>query len=1280
MDQKTVERGSHVIGIVTACLGVALGTGAVLTGQTLLVAGAIVAILALGWVGFQATRKASAAAAALSEIEDWTARAGLSSEGGLTAALAQYRSEAEAERKALATELAGLAEKAAEAEARLDALSRGHGRAEFGLDGELLWANENYLEALGYAAEDTAGIGHADLCHREYSRTEAYGAFWSRLATGGSDTGKYKRFSKTGRPVWMQGAYTPVLNAEGEVVRIAATVTDITAAEERARDAGRKAAAADSLSAAMIVTDRDGAVSFTNEAAKAFIAEHRDVIAGRWPELLEREGEGGPLHLYGRSLNDQIAMFSDEGAMPYEETVEIGGLELGLKIAMVKDADGYYAGNVIEIANLAGERSDQGTFEALDRSQALIEFTPDGTILSANANFLAMVGYDEDEIVGQHHSMFVPSEEASGESYSRFWQELAGGEAKAGTFERRSRAGGPIWLRATYIPIEDENGKVVRVLNAAFDVTAEEKDRAASRALLDAVDRSQATIEFDLEGRILRANSTFCEVMGYREEELLGKHHGIFVDPAEAANPDYSAFWTRLAKGQADQGRYTCLTKRGDEVVLQAIYTPVLDSAGAPTRVIGLATDITADERLAREASCKSSAFEQASVAMLMVDRDRRVSFVNTSAVELFTEKKSIFEEAWPDFDPVRMIGRSLDDFLGGMDEIREVLDDPARLPFTTSIAIGELQIDLSIGGVFDHEGGYVGATLEWADVTEARTHKGLVDAIDRSQSVIEFEVTGEVRKANGNFLDSMGYEEHEVVGQHHRMFVSADYAASEEYAQFWEDLRAGIASSKSFERVSKDGRKVYIQATYTPILDQQGNVFKIVKVATDVTEKELAARAEKAAIERRSEEQRSAVLALAGGLERLSEGDFSVHLEDGFSDDYRQIRDNFNDAVEKLRSADRSRQEIEANQARVVERLATALRSLAEGVLDSQITEDFPGQYEQVRKDFNATVERLAEVMNAIVAAAGSITTGAGQISIAADDLSKRTENQAATLEQTAAALDQITTTVRQTADSAKEVNQVAEDTRNEAQNSGEVVRNAVSAMGEIEASSTQISQIIGVIDDIAFQTNLLALNAGVEAARAGDAGRGFAVVAQEVRALAQRSSDAAKEIKALISTSSEQVTSGVELVGRAGKALGEIVGRVENVSGLIAEIAASAQEQSVSLAEVNTAMNKMDQVTQQNAAMVEESTAASHSLADASAKLVEHIAHFKVGGKRIAANLAARKASAGDGRPQGPAQKDGREELPVHEQRRAAQAFFAGVDGTAAQLPPEEDNWEEF
>ena len=377
-------------------------------------------------------------------------------------------------------------------------------------------------------------------------------------------------------------------------------------------------------------------------------------------------------------------------------------------------------------------------------------------------------------------------------------------------------------------------------------------------------------------------------------------------------------------------------------------------------------------------------------------------------------------------------------------------------------------------------------------------------------------------------------------------------------------------------------------------------------------------------------------IMAMTRAMNRLAEGDNAVEIPAvGQRDELGQMagavqvfKDN---AIAKIKAdaeveqakarAEQERQAASAaaiatEQALVVRSFGASLERLASGDLTWRLEDEMPPAYEKLKADFNDAMLKLQDAMRVIVGNAGSIHSGSREISIASDDLAKRTEQQAAGLEETAAALDQITATVKRTAEGARETRQVVASAKADAETSGQVVGRAIAAMGAIEESSRQINQIIGVIDEIAFQTNLLALNAGVEAARAGDAGRGFAVVASEVRALAQRSAEAAKEIKVLISASGVQVSEGVDLVGQTGRALERILGEVAQINGLVAEIAASAEEQATGLQQVNIAVNQMDQVTQQNAAMVEESTAASHSLSREADNLTELMAQFRVGG----------------------------------------------------------------
>ncbi|MCR9137862.1 MAG: PAS domain-containing methyl-accepting chemotaxis protein [Alphaproteobacteria bacterium] len=537
-----------------------------------------------------------------------------------------------------------------------------------------------------------------------------------------------------------------------------------------------------------------------------------------------------------------------------------------------------------------------------------------------------------------------------------------------------------------------------------------------AKAIFDAMSKSQAIIEFDLSGNILSANENFCSAVGYQLSQIQGKHHSMFVEPAYAASAEYKAFWEKLGRGEFESGQFRRIGNGGREIWIEASYNPVF-KGGKPSRVIKFATDITA-------ARIKS-------------------------------------------------------------------MEDAGKL-----------------------------------------------DALSRAQAVIEFLPHGEIVTANENFCAAVGYQLSEIEGKHHSMFCDPAYTASDAYKQFWTELAQGTFKSDEFKRFGKGGNEIWIQATYNPILDDQGNVFRVVKFATDITAR--------------------------------------VHA---------------------------------------VETLAGSLQQLADGNLDQSINEQFPDNLEGLRSDFNGSVRKLEGAMRNVGANANEIAASSAEIRSAADDLSKRTEQQAASVEETAAALEEITTTVADSTQRAEEAGDLVSQTRENAEHSGKVVKEAIDAMGEIEGSSNEINSIIDVIDDIAFQTNLLALNAGVEAARAGDAGKGFAVVAQEVRELAHRSANAAKEIKELITKSGEQVKRGVSLVGRTGEALDKIVTQVVDINTNVAAIVEAAREQSTGLKEINTAVNTMDQGTQQNAAMVEESTAASHSLASQADALSTLLSQFKMG-----------------------------------------------------------------
>jgi methyl-accepting chemotaxis protein len=428
----------------------------------------------------------------------------------------------------------------------------------------------------------------------------------------------------------------------------------------------------------------------------------------------------------------------------------------------------------------------------------------------------------------------------------------------------------------------------------------------------------------------------------------------------------------------------------------------------------------------------------------------------------------------------------------------------------------------------------------------------------------------------------------------------------------------------------------------------------------------------------------------LGSTMERLSLGDNQVDIaaaedRDEVGKMARAVLVFRNAAIEKIRveaEADAQRRDAEAErkrnealqvrhaeeQAQAIQSLAEGLRKLSDGELAFRLTDGFTDEYARIKEDFNATMERLQETMGAIVGSVREVSNAAAEISASTTDLSQRTEEQAASLEETSASMEEIAATVKKNAENARIASQFANDTRKVADRGGEVAGSAVSSMARIEESSKKISDIIGVIDEIAFQTNLLALNAAVEAARAGEAGRGFAVVAAEVRSLAQRSSQAAKDIKDLINKSSDQVGEGVELVNQAGTALTEIVASIKKVTDIVGEIASASAEQSTGIDQISTALSQMDEITQQNSALVEENAASVKTLEQQSQSMGEQVSIFKLGSLAEMAQEMRRAAPEMTETPRRPAKRSAR--------RMGGNGTTQGVLAVAQDDP----DWQEF
>jgi len=584
---------------------------------------------------------------------------------------------------------------------------------------------------------------------------------------------------------------------------------------------------------------------------------------------------------------------------------------------------------------------------------------------------------------------------------------------------------------------------------------------------------------------------------------------------------------------------------------------------------------------------------------IMIADVDLNIRYMNEAVTGLLKEAETDLKKELPRFDFDKLIGSNIDIFHKNPSHQRTMLA-ALKTQHRATIWVGHRAFDLIVTPLLEGNK-TTGFVVEWANAKERLQnvdYQGQMVAISRVQGIIEFTTDGEIVTANDNFLKAIGYRLDEIKGRSHSMLVDPEYARTPAYKEFWDALRRGEFQAAEFTRYGKNGKLVVINASYNPILDSKGKVTKVVKFATDVTERVHA------------------VMTIGAALTKLAQGDLSFSIEQPFAPDFEGLRNTMNEALSQMRNT-------------------------------------------------------LGDVAHST----DQIDTGTREISQSAEDLSKRTEQQAASLEETAAALDQITVNVTNASKRAEEARHAAATASENAERSGKVVADAVGAMSRIESSSNQISNIIGVIDEIAFQTNLLALNAGVEAARAGEAGKGFAVVAQEVRELAQRSAQAAKEIKELIRNSSEEVSTGVKLVSETGEALRTIQKNIVAVNDHMEAITSSAKEQATGLSEVNSAVNQMDQVTQQNAAMVEETNAASATLAQETSRLRELIEGFDLGGVSAGRSLSGSRPSVGK-TPSRRLEVAKPGHRPVPSPARQMLSNISGKAGNRAAV----ESWEEF
>ncbi|NRD75708.1 PAS domain-containing protein [Shewanella sp. VB17] len=1155
------------------------------------------------------------------------------------------------QRKKLAPEI--------ESKNRIEAMNRVQAIIEFELDGTIITANDNFLSVMGYKLQDIVGKHHSIFVDSLFAKSQQYNDFWKKLNQGQLDTGEYKRLGKSGKEVWLQASYNPLLDDKKQPYRIMKIATDVT--QQRLLEADRTGEiSAIRKSYAVIEFNMDGTVIQANDIFLNVMGYHLDEVEGKHHSMFvdSEFSKSQEYRLFWETLNRgefQRAEYKRLGKGGKEVWIQASYNPIfdlnGKPFKVVKFA--------IDITEQCVKNADfSGQISAISKSQAVIEFNMDGSIIQANDNFLSVMGYSLDEVQGQRHNMFVSPEFSQSQEYALFWEALNRGEFKSAEYKRLGKGGKEVWIQATYNPIFDLNGKPFKVVKFATDVTAQKRQTADYIGQIDAIGKAQAVIEFNMDGTILAANDNFLSVMGYSLDEVQGQRHSMFVSPEFSQSQEYALFWEALNRGEFKSAEYKRLGKGGKEVWIQASYNPIFDLNGQPFKVVKFATDVTKQRLVNADYLGQIDAIGKAQAVIefnmdgiILQANDNFLSVMGYSLEEVQGKHHRMF------VDPQLSQSREYTLFWETLNRGEFQTAEYKRLGKGGK----EVWIQASYNPIFDLNGQPFKVVKFASDVTEQRLanadYLGQIDAIGKALAVIEFNMDGTILKANDNFLSVMGYSLEEVQGKHHRMFVDPQLSQSREYTLFWETLNRGEFQSAEYKRLGKGGKEVWIQASYNPIFDLNGRPFKVVKFATDVTEQRLqnadylgqidAIGKSQAVIEFNMDgtiiqANDNFLNAMGYRLDEIKGKHHSMFVETAFkaSTEYQEFWKKLNrgefDSNEYQRVGKGGKEiwiqasynpimDLNGRPVKVVKyatdvterkqaisQISKVIIAMSKGDLTTTIDTVLGSDFSVLGNIMNDLLANLNNMISEIRDVSNNVFDSSNELAQGNINLSQRTEEQAASLEETSTTIEQLAVTVQQNADNASQATTLTHEAMNKASKGGVVVENAVTAMEEIETSSKKISDIISVIDEIAFQTNLLALNAAVEAARAGEQGRGFAVVAAEVRNLSQRSASAAKEIKALINESVGAVAKGCKLVGNTGATFSELIHAVQNVVTMISNIDSASKEQALGINEVSIALAQIDDITQQNAALVEESTASSQAIEMQAKALLNHVAFF--------------------------------------------------------------------
>ena len=849
-------------------------------------------------------------------------------------------------------------------------------------------------------------------------------------------------------------------------------------------------------------------------------------------------------------------------------------------------------------------KEDTEKVAAIDKVQAIIEFNMDGTIITANKNFLGAVGYSLEEIQGKHHSIFVDSQFKASNEYQDFWRKLNNGEFESAEYKRVGKGGKEIWIQASYNPIIGKDGKPYKVIKFATDITQQKIDNISNTRIRRALDScaESCLMVADENYDLVYTNKGVQDMFITAESDIKKSIPSFSVDNVLGKNIDIFHKDPSYQRSMLDKLSDTYKTKLelGDRT-FSLIVNPILSEEGARIGTVVEWTDKTEEiartekeEKISAENARTRSALDVCQANVMMADENLNIVYLNNSVREMLTEAQPDIKKDLPSFDVSKLMGFNVDGFHKNPAHQRGMLADLKDV-YNTKIVVGGRTFDLVATPVWQDQK-RLGTVVEWKDLTDQLAFEAeqkrisdentrvrlALDACsantmiaDNDQNVIYTNeaVSGMLRIAESDVRkDLPNFTASKVLGSNIDIFHKNPAHQRQMLSALKDTYRTQIVvGGRTFSLIAN------------PIINPEGERLGTVVEWND--------RTEEVAVEREVDNI----------IESAGKGELSL----------RATVEDKSGFFKNLCMGLNSLMTISEN---VINDTARVLDAMAHGKLDERIEADYQGIFGKLKQDANDTGERLTDVIGRIRESANTVSTGSTEIAQGNTDLSQRTEEQASSLEETASSMEEMTSSVRQTSENASHANNLAANAQEKAQKGGEVVSKAVGAMEEINTSSKKISDIIGVIDEIAFQTNLLALNAAVEAARAGEQGKGFAVVAGEVRNLAQRSAGAAKEIKDLIRDSVEKVDNGTDLVNKSGQTLAEIVEAVEKVNTMIKEISSASEEQASGIEQVNKAISQMDEMTQQNAALVEEASAASETMTEQAKNMLDLVGFFKV------------------------------------------------------------------